>query len=238
MADLRRSDLRNVLLRAMEPADLDELMPHLERVTLDLRYQLEGANEPIEHCHFLEAGMASIVARLGDDRDIEIGVAGREGMIGTAVLLGAEMTPNITFMQVEGWGWRVPAHVLRRMFEQSESLRRLLLRYVQTVMFQTATTALANGRAKLEERLARWLLMTHDRVDGADVRLTHEFLAVMLGVRRPGVTEAMHLLEGRGLIRANRGHVVIINREGLEAQANGSYGAAESEYRRLIQAER
>lgn len=238
MADLRRSDLRNVLLRAMEPADFDELAPHLERITLDIRCQLERPNEPIEYCHFLEAGMASIVARLGEERDIEIGVTGREGMVGTAVILGGEMTPNSTFMQVEGWGWRVPANILRRMFENSESLRRLLLRYVQTVLFQTATTALANGRAKLDERLARWLLMTHDRVDGADVWLTHEFLAVMLGVRRPGVTEAMHLLEGRGLIRANRGHVVILNREGLEAQSNGSYGAAESEYRRLIPADR
>ena len=144
------------------------------------------------------------------------------------------MTPNNTFMQVDGWGWRVPAEILRRQFEASPGLRGLLLRYVQTMLYQTAMTALANGHSKLEERLARWLLMTHDRVDGADVRLTHEFLAVMLGVRRPGVTEAMHLLEGRGLIRANRGHVVILNREGLEAQANGSYGAAESEYRRLI----
>ena len=234
MTDLRRNSFRNELLRAMEPSDLDRLVPHLERVTLNVRFQLEDANTPIAYGYFLEAGMASIVARLGDDRDIEIGVAGRDGMIGTAVILGAEMTPNSTFMQVDGWGWRVPAATLRQQFDESASLRGLLLRYVQTMLFQTAMTALANGHSKLEERLARWLLMTHDRVDGADVRLTHEFLAVMLGVRRPGVTEAMHLLEGRGLIRANRGHVVILNREGLEAQANGSYGAAESEYRRLL----
>ena len=234
MNDVRRDGFRNKLLRAMATEDLALLVPHLERITLDLRFQLERPNEPIQYCYFPEAGMASIVARLGDDRDIEIGVAGREGMVGTAAILGAQMTPNNTFMQLEGWGWRLPSEIVRAQFEARPSLRQLLLRYVQTMMFQTATTALANGHAKLEERLARWLLMTHDRVDGPDVRLTHEFLAVMLGVRRPGVTEAMHLLEGRGLIRANRGHVVVLNREGLEAQANGSYGAAESEYRRLL----
>ena len=234
MTTLQRDSSRNKLLRAMDAEDLDPLLPHFERVNLELRFQLERPNEPIEFCYFPEDGMASIVAKLGEDREIEIGVVGREGMVGTAALLGACQTPNNTFMQVEGWGWRIPVDLVCSRFEARPKLRNLLLRYVQAMMYQTAMTALANGRAKLEERLARWLLMISDRVDGPDVRLTHEFLAIMLGVRRPGVTEAMHILEGRGLIRANRGHAIILNREGLEVQANGSYGAAESEYRRLI----
>ncbi|HEY4201040.1 MAG TPA: Crp/Fnr family transcriptional regulator [Devosiaceae bacterium] len=234
MNALRSARFRNALLRAMAPCDFDALEPHLERVTLEVRFQLERANQTIEHAYFLEDGLASIVARMSGDRDIEVGVAGRDGMTGTAVILGASMTPNSTFMQVDGWGWRVSADVLRRLFDASPSLRDLLLRYVQTMLLQTSATALANGHAKLEERLARWLLMTHDRVEGTDVRLTHEFLAVMLGVRRPGVTDAMHILEGKGFIRANRGQVVILDRDGLEQQANGSYGGPEAEYIRLM----
>ncbi|RUT31455.1 Crp/Fnr family transcriptional regulator [Arsenicitalea aurantiaca] len=218
----------------MTPADFALVAPHLERVTLDLRHELERANEPVEYGYFFEAGLASIVAHMQGGRDIEVGIAGRDGMTGTALLLGAETTPHVTFMQVGGWGWRVPGAILRECFEQSRTLRDLLLRYVHTMLHQTACTALANGHSKLEERLARWLLMTHDRMDGAEVSLTHEFLAVMLGVRRPGVTVAIHILEGKGLIRARRGQLVILDRSGLERQANGSYGAAEAEYRRLI----
>lgn len=236
MHDLRPEHFRNALLRGMAPADLQNIAPALERVNLQIRHSLEQANQPIEHAYFLEQGMASIVGHLGGERDIEVGVAGREGMTGTALILGARQTPNSTFMQVEGWGWRLPAKVLLDSFAHSILLRQHLLRYVQTLLFQTATTALANGHSKLEERLARWLLMTNDRCDGSDVRLTHEFLSVMLGVRRSGVTEAMHILEGKGLIRANRGQVVILDRHGLEQQSNGSYGKAEAEYDRLMRA--
>jgi CRP-like cAMP-binding protein len=118
--------------------------------------------------------------------------------------------------------------------EESRALRSLLLAYVQALLAQTTSTVLANGHAKLEERLARWLLMVHDRTDGMTITLTHEFLAVMLGVRRAGVTVALHLLEGKGLIRSTRRQIVILNRRGLIEEAHGSYGAAEEEYRRLI----
>jgi CRP-like cAMP-binding protein len=106
--------------------------------------------------------------------------------------------------------------------------------YVQAFMSQTAQTALTNGRAKLEERLARWILMAHDRTDGDTLDLTHEFLALMLGVRRPGVTIAMHFLEGAGLIRSTRRAILIVDRDGLEQHADGSYGVPEAEYERLL----
>jgi CRP-like cAMP-binding protein len=230
----RQDDFRNKLLQSMDPADFDLLAPSLREVRLDVRRELERPNVPIDTIYFLESGLASIVARMSGGRDIEVGLAGRDGMTGTAVILGGDQSPHHTFMQVAGSGWSLPATVLRSALDTSASLRALMLRYVQTMMAQTASTALANGQAKLEERLARWLLMTHDRIDGSDVELTHEFLAVMLGVRRPGVTVAIHILEGKGLIRANRGLLVIMDRDGLEAHANGSYGSAEAEYRRLI----
>jgi CRP-like cAMP-binding protein len=226
--------VRNRLLLSLGTEDFTALSPHLKRVTLVVRRQLEAPDQPIDHAYFLEDGMASIVARMGTDRDIEVGVAGREGMTGTAIVLGTDRAPHMTFMQVEGWGWQVPADRLRELVEKRAGLRAVFLRYIQTMMIQTASTALANGHSKLEERLARWLLMTHDRSDGAEVRLTHEFLAVMLGVRRPGVTDAMHILEGKGLIKATRGLVLILDRVGLEAQANGSYGRYEAEYERVM----
>ncbi|WP_244640324.1 Crp/Fnr family transcriptional regulator [Devosia pacifica] len=201
---------------------------------LKRRHTLEVANRPIEHAYFIEDGLASSIARMGDDRDIEIGVTGREGMTGVSAILGAGQSPHMTIMQVEGWAWAVSIEILLTLLDASVTLRQLLLRYVHTTLVQTATSALVNARARLEERLARWLLMASDRLGGNDLRLTHEFMAVMLGVRRPGVTEAMHILEGYGLVRATRGQVSIIDRGRLEEFANGAYGAYEAEYARLM----
>ena len=137
-------------------------------------------------------------------------------------------------MQVEGRGYRIAAEALRRAIDTSASLRGLLLRYAHTFLVQTAQTALANAGAPAEERLARWLLMYHDRQDGDDLSVTHEFLSLMLGVRRPTVTVAIHTLEGAGLIRARRGRIRVLNRAGLEEAAGEAYGPAEAEYERLI----
>lgn len=225
---------RNKLLSRLSPQDLTLLEPNLEPVQLQLRECLEFANRRVEHVYFLEHGLASIVARLPRGRDIEVGMVGREGVTGACVILGADQTPNTTFMQVAGSGFRVRSEILRGALAQSETLRATTLRYVQALACQMASTALANGRSRLEERLSRWLLMVHDRGDSDTLSLTHEFLATMLGVRRPGVTVALHILEGKGLIRSVRGHVVIRDRDGLIALSDGSYGTAEAEYRRLL----
>ncbi len=123
---------------------------------------------------------------------------------------------------------------LRKAMQQSASLQGSLLKYVQVFMTQTAHTAIANARAKLEERLARWILMADDRLDGKSLPLTHEFLSLMLGVRRAGVTEALHALEAQSLIQPARGEIVVLNRKGIERRAGASYGVPEAEYRRLI----
>jgi CRP-like cAMP-binding protein len=205
----------------------------LEAVDLPVRKQLENRNKTIEYAYFIESGFASVVAN-GTGRSIEVGLIGREGMSGLAVVMGSDRTPHDTFMQVGGDGQRISSAKLRSAMAQSPALHRFFLRYAHAFMVQTAQTALANGRSKIEERLARWLLMAQDRLDGEVVPLTHEFLSVMLGVRRPGVTVALDLLEKDGLIRAKRGAVAILNRTGLRKVSNGAYGAAEAEFQRLL----
>ncbi|ANL37513.1 cyclic nucleotide-binding domain-containing protein (plasmid) [Rhizobium phaseoli] len=232
--DDEQLNFRNELLRAMGPQERELLLPHLEPVALEVPQILETEDTPVSDVYIMESGLASIVARFPGGRDIEVGIVGREGMTGAAVILGGDQSANRTFMQVSGHGFKLPARILSGAMEESRALRGLLLAYVQALLAQTTSTVLANGHAKLEERLARWLLMVHDRTDGMTIGLTHEFLAVMLGVRRAGVTVALHLLEGKGLIRSTRRQIVILNRRGLIEEAHGSYGAAEEEYRRLI----
>lgn len=195
---------------------------------------LEEPGEPIRRVYFPRTGVGSTVAMIENGRPIEVGLFGHEGMSGTAIVMQSEYSTQRTFMQIAGDGWSIDAKRLRDLLEQSSTLRRHLLRYVQTLMTQVSHTALSNGHSKLEERLARWLLMCHDRIKGDTMYLTHEFMSVMLGVRRAGVTVGVHNLEGKGLIRAYRGQILILDRPGLESEAQGSYGVAEAEYAGLI----
>ncbi|EDQ03596.1 hypothetical protein OIHEL45_16531 [Sulfitobacter indolifex HEL-45] len=195
---------------------------------------LEKPGEPIELVYFLKSGVGSTVAFSKNGRRIETGLFGYDGMSGTAAVLQTGHASHKTFMQVAGEGMVIEPSRLQDLMEQSPSFQDHLLRYVQAMMTQTSQTALSNGQAKLEERLARWLLMCHDRISGNEMDLTHEFLSIMLGVRRAGVTVGTHILEGKGLIRAKRGKIILLDREGLEAEAQDSYGTPEAEYTRLI----
>lgn len=186
----------------------------------------------IGYIYFLARGIASVVADGSGRGGIEIGIIGREGVTGLAVLMGADRPPYETYMQVAGVGWRVSAASLREVMLQSKSLHRTLLRHGYAFTVQTGQTALANGRYKLEERLARWLLMAHDRSDGDEVPLTHEFLALMLGVRRAGVTVALNSLQNAAVVKAQRGGVLIVDRAGLEEFSNGAYLHFEVDLRR------
>jgi CRP-like cAMP-binding protein len=224
----------NRILTRLSPGDFGLLKPHLEPVDLPARTRLEQPNKRIEHVYFIERGFASVVCNGAGHRDIEVGLIGREGVTGLAVIMETDRTPHQTFMQAAGAGQRIASSALREAMEQSAGLRRSLLHYCHAYVIQTAQTAMANGRSKIEERLARWILMAHDRLDGNELPLTHEFLATMLGVRRPGVTVALNLLERAGLIQANRGVIVVIDREGLVENSNGAYGASEAEFQRLF----
>ena len=183
-------------------------------------------NKRVEHVYFIESGVASVVA----NGETAVGIVGREGMTGAGVIVGnGNSVPHEVLMQIAGSGQRISTEQMRKAVAASEPLHDVLRSYVCSFAKQTAQTALTNGGSRIEERLARWLLMAHDRVDGNELRLTHDFLAVMLGVRGSEATVGLALkqLERQGLI-AHRGSVItIIDREGLEDGSNGTYGGPE-----------
>jgi CRP-like cAMP-binding protein len=234
MLDAIPRNFRNQLLSGLTETQLGVLAEHLEPVDLPVRMVLEAPDQPIEHVVFPASGITSIVAIGKGDKRIEAGLFGRDGMSGSVVLLGADRSPHETFVQVAGSGHRIEADALREAMRQEPAIRERFLLFIHASAIQVAQTALANGKQTMEARLARWILMCHDRMDGDEVMLTHEFLSLMLGVRRAGVTVSVHMLEGRGLIKATRGRIRILDRGALEAAADGGYGIPEAEYQRLL----
>ncbi|MBY3193313.1 Crp/Fnr family transcriptional regulator [Rhizobium laguerreae] len=234
MTMIVQSQVKNRLLRRF-PEDAFELLARcLEPVDLRVNHPLVLPHKPIEHVCFIESGLASMVAESADGKSVEIRHIGREGIAGYPVVLGVNQTPNKTFMQVPGFGLQVATEEFAPILEHSE-VRQLLLRYVHTCELQLAHSALAAAKFNMHQRLARWLLMCHDRIDGNDLPLTHEFLALMLGVRRAGVTDELHILEGMHAIKSTRGNVRITDRNKLIEIAGGCYGVPEQEYERLIE---
>jgi CRP-like cAMP-binding protein len=225
---------RNRLLQALGPHDLDMLSGELEPVSFKRGEILISPNQPITSVYFPTSGICSIVALASPANRIEAGVVGREGLVGLAALLSTDCTPHQCLVQVDGEGFRISVDRLRSLMRLSSRLHDVLLRYVQVVLIQAEQTALANGRFSIERRLARWILMCHDRIEGDELNFTHELLSIMLGVRRPGVTVATHVLEGSKMIKATRGRLTVLSREKLEEAAGGSYGIPEAEYERLI----
>jgi CRP-like cAMP-binding protein len=221
-------------LAALSPADLALLQPHLHSLAVAVRHEIERPNRRIEAVYFMDAGIASVVAVQADETQVEVGLVGPEGMTGTAVVLGGDQSPHSTYIQVAGEAQWIKADELRKAMRASDSLYAVLLKYVQVFMVQTTHTAIANARAQINRRLARWILMAHDRTGDKMLPLTHEFLALMLGVRRPGVTETLQNLKRQKLIDTGRNKIVMLNRNGLEKMAGPSYGVPEKEYRRLI----
>ena len=213
----------NRILARLTREDFALLEPHLEPVDLPVKKRLETSKRRIDQVYFVEEGFVSVVANGSSKPSIEVGIIGREGMTGLSVLLGGERAAHDSYVQVAGKGQRISVANLREADERSPTLHRAVLRFANQFLLQATTTALANGRSKIEERLARWLLMASDRVDGKDVPLTHEFLGLMLGTYRPGVTKAVQALEKEGLIAARRGGITILDRKGLEKRSNGTY---------------
>jgi CRP-like cAMP-binding protein len=234
MGGMSSTKSANRLLNELPPEEFLIISEFLERVPLEVRDQLECPRRNIDHVYFMESGVASVVAIATDGECLEVAMFGRDGMSGLAVLNGEGCSPHEVFIQVAGMGVRIDAAAFRKLTAERPRMRDLFLLYSQASAVQTAHTALANGRYTINQRLARWLLMCQDRVDGDEFALTHDFLAVMLGVRRPGVTTALHILEGAGIIKSTRGSVRILRRDKLEDQAGGCYGAPEAEYERLI----
>ena len=228
------SEPRNRLLDALPSAELDVLQPYLERVELEQREALFEPEVPIAFVYFPETAVVSLVNVLHNGGSVEIGTSGREGMAGLPVFLGEDSGTTRGFAQIPGTAMRIQAAEFARLAASSGPFHALLLRYTQAFLTQVAQTAACNGAHLLEQRCARWLLMTHDRVVGDEFPLTHEFLAFMLGVRRAGVTLAMGGLQDAGLVRYVRGHVTVVDRAGLERASCECYAVVREQYERLF----
>ncbi len=234
MSQLQQSAVRNRLLAALPPGDFALLAPSLRPVRLDLRQTLHEPEWPIEAVYFPERGMVSLLARLEDGAAQEVGLVGREGVVGLAVALGAESVGTEALVQAEGEALRLGADELRAAFGRGAGLRDLLLRYMQALHAQVTQTAACNGRHAVDERLARWLLMAHDRADGDEFPMTQEFMAMMLGVRRAGVSVAAAVLKKAGVIGHAYGRVTVLDRAGLEGASCECYGAVARQFERLL----
>ena len=224
----------NRLLAALPPGDLAQIWPQLELVELPFRQTLHVPEEPVRAVHFPEVGYASRLAPLEDGDFAEVGLVGPEGMTGLAPLLGAETDTFEMMVQVPGTALRMEAGAFRTALDRVPSLRPLLNRYALAHFEQVARTGACNGRHHVDQRLARWLLMAHDRVEGDTFPMTHEFLSMMLGVRRAGITVAAGTLQKAGFVRYERGRMEITDRPGLEAVSCECYGTARRAYDRLL----
>ncbi len=219
-----RPVFKNHLLRLM-PQDVREtLRSHMSPVTMVLSQVLHEVRVPIEDVYFVEEGLVSLTADTRDNGSVEVGMTGREGVVGISVLLNSQAVAyHRAFVQVPGTALRMRASVLRDLSERYPVVRDVCLRYLQVMMFQASQAAACNARHELPERLARWFLMTHDRVVSDSLPMTQEFMALMLGVRRAGVSVVANALQAQGLIRQSRGHIEILDRAGLEQESCSCY---------------
>lgn len=224
----------NILLSTLPRQPMADLQQVWKTVTLSAGQVLHEPFQPIEYVYFFEGGLSSEIVTDAEGEKIEVGCIGKEGFSGFPVVLGVPSSPHRAFMEIGGPAKRVASSDIRRLMQSSQDISGLLLRSVHVFMIQVAATTLADGRYEIHQRLARWLLMAHDRVESDNIALTHDFLALMLGVRRAGVTNAMHILEGDRLIKADRGMITIRDRKQLEKLAGGCYGAPEAEFQRVI----
>jgi CRP-like cAMP-binding protein len=224
LADQPISSPRNRLLAALPPDTLAALRPRLEPVELALRQILHEPAKPITSIYFPETGWISMLAYMEDGDAAEVGLIGYEGFVGLPVLLGSNSDDLEGMVQCQGTALRMDAQAFREELDRLPAFRPLLLRYALVHHGQVARTAACNGRHQIEQRLARWLLMAHDRAKGDEYPMTHEFLSMMLGVRRAGITVAAGLLQKAGFIRYERGHIQVTDRAGLESVSCECYG--------------
>ncbi len=229
-----QSSVRNHLLRRLKGSDYKLLEPHLTEVALPTGFLISNKKQAVPYVYFIERGMVSIVSSRANGKEIEIGIVGREGVTGVPALLGVEDAFCRSNMQTGGAAYRISTAALAECLRLSEGLRGVTNKYIHTYIVQVSQTLLSGSLNSVEERAARWLLMCQDRGDGARLVMTHSTLSMMLGVRRVSVTLSLQNLEGKGLIRARRGVIEIINRANLIKLAGDSYGEPEREYQRVL----
>ena len=224
----------NRLLGLLAPRDYKRLLPHLEPVTLEYRKSLYQADKKIEFVYFIETGVGSLVNTMANGQAAEVGTIGNEGFVGLPLVLGDDRAPTSVYVQVPGEGLRMKASLFKEELARSATMQVVMLRYVHALFNQVAQSAACNHFHPLEQRCCRWLLMTRDRMQSDDFLLTQEFLAMMLGVQRAGVSIAAGGLQRAGLITYTRGNVAILDGPGLKKLSCECYGVSKKEFDRLL----
>jgi CRP-like cAMP-binding protein len=207
---------KNYILNTLPDEDYKRIHPDLEKVELERGQTIYLPDQPIKHVYFPNTSMISVVTNTSKGESIEAGVIGWEGIAGIEVLMGVDSTPSESMAQIPNGATRITTETIRREFDRGAAFHDLTLRYVHALMLQISQTALCNRLHSLEQRLARWLLMCRDRTETDEIRLTQEFLSIMLGVNRPSVTLAAITIQSGGYIKYSRGRIKILNRKGLE----------------------
>jgi CRP-like cAMP-binding protein len=224
----------NRLLGLLPRGDYERLRPHLQPIPLEYRKSLYRAHKPIGFVYFIETGVGSLVNTMANGQAAEVGTIGNEGVVGLPLLFGDDRAPTSVYVQVPGAGLRMKASLFTKELARSATMRAVMHRYAHAVFNQVAQSAACNQFHSLEQRCCRWLLMTHDRMQSDEFLLTQEFLAMMLGVQRTGVTAAAGALQRAGLIRYKRGNVTIIDRRALKDRSCECYGISKTEFDRLL----
>ena len=217
----------------MSPGELRQLAPFLSPVTLERDQTLAAALKPVRKLYFVESGLVSIVTTLQNGRTVEVAVVGREGIVGIPTLLGTSSMPNRAFVQIPGSAFSLEKNEAWPRLQRKGKLREKALHYLQGYLVQASQTAACNRLHEISERLARWLLLCHDRLDGDEIDITQKTLSDMLGAPRATVTLAVGTLNRGGSIRNVKGRLIVVDRAALEKEACECYGAIRNEYRRL-----
>jgi CRP-like cAMP-binding protein len=225
---------RNRLLAALPDPDWERWRPQLERVDLPLGKALYEPGNTLSHVYFPTTAIVSLLYVMEDGSSAEIAMVGNEGIVGIALFMGGDSTPNRAVVQSAGEGYRMKAGVIKAEFDHSGPVMHLLLRYTQALITQMAQTAVCNRHHSVDQQLCRWLLLSLDRLRGHELVMTQELIANMLGVRREGVTESALKLQRAGLIHYSRGRIVVLDRHGLEQRTCECYAVVRKEYDRLL----
>ena len=234
MNTLSPDPTENHLLAALPDPDWQRWLPQLERVEMPLGQVLYESGGTLSHVYFPTTAIVSLLYVMENGASAEIAVVGNEGIVGIALFMGGDSTSSRAVVQSAGSGLRLKAQIVKEDFNRAGPVLHLLLRYTQALITQMAQTAVCNRHHSLDQQLCRWLLLSLDRLKGNELVMTQELIANMLGVRREGVTEGALKLQQAGLIRYARGHISILDRDGLEKRTCECYAVVKKEYDRLL----
>lgn len=225
---------QNYLLSALPKMEFEPLAKHLERVSLSMGEMLYESGEQLQYAYFPTTAIVSLHHILESGASAESAGVGNEGVVGISLFMGGGTTPSSAVVLTAGYAYRLAARLIKQEFDRCNDMRRLLLRYIQTLITQVSQTAACNRHHVIDQQLCRWLLLTLDRLPSNELTMTQELIANMLGVRREGITEAAGKLQHAGFIRYRRGHIVVLDRTGLETHACECYGVIKKELNRLL----